>query len=98
LKPLAPDKLFLENSFFFRNISKNVRDIDIGKVYRIKFLGLLSCNNLLAGRILISPTVFEIQEFEKSEKKTPPMPNFGEILPRIFCPALSLDSQLREIF
>jgi len=49
-------------------------------MYQIKFVDLLIYNNLLAGRILISPTVFEIQGFEKSQK-TPLTPNLGKYLP-----------------
>jgi len=36
------------------------------KMYKIKFVCVLMYNNLLAGLIfLVSPTVFEIQGFEK---------------------------------
>jgi len=85
LEPLAPDKLFSKT--FFSDTSKTVRDIE--KVYAIKFLGLLVYNNLLLGYILVSPTVFEKQGFEKSQK-TPPTSD---------CAAQGrLDSQLRQIF
>ena len=62
-----------------------------------KFVDLLIFNNLLVGRILISPTVFEIQGFEKSQK-TPLTPNVGEIFPRLCCQTRSLDSQLEKYF
>jgi len=66
-------------------------------MYEIEFSGLLIYSNLLAGHILISSTVFEIQGFDKSQKTTP-TPNFGEILPRLCCPAMTLDSHLNHIF
>jgi len=59
---------FSKTASFF-NISKTARDIE--NANRIKVVGLLNYNNLLPGRILISPTVFEIQGFEKSKKNTP---------------------------
>jgi len=67
---------FVQNQFY-QSISKTVRDIE--KKYTIKYAGLLFYNNVLAGHILISPTVFEIKEFEVSKKKL--IPNVREILP-----------------
>jgi len=60
---------FVQNQFY-QSISKFVRDIE--NKYIIKYAGLLFYNNVLAGHILISPTVFEIKEFEVSKKKTHP--------------------------
>ena len=40
--------------------------LDIGKMYEIKFVGLLLYNKLLSRHILIPPNVFDIQELEKS--------------------------------
>ena len=65
------------------------------KMYIIKIEGLI-ITNWLARHILISVTVFEIQGFEKSQKQ-PPTPDFGEILPWLFCAGETLDSQLSQI-
>jgi len=47
--------------------------------------------------VLISPTVFEMQGFEISKKKTPPHPLvLGKHFP--CCPRETLDSQVRRIF
>ena len=91
LEPLAPDELF-KNSFF-RNISKTVWDVE--NMYII-FVRLSVYINLLRRHILVSPTVLEIQGFEKSQKT--PTPNFREILLRLCCPGETLNSQLRLIF
>jgi len=69
---------------FYQSISKTVGNIE--KKNRIKFADLLFYNNLLAGHILIPPTVFEIQGFEvrylKNKNKIKKLtPNFREILP-----------------
>ena len=77
-EPLAHDKLF-SKTFFFRNITKTViSKQDIEEVYRTEFVGLLIYNNSLSRHILVAPTVFGIQGFEKSQK-TPP-PNFLEVM------------------
>jgi len=61
-------KQFLRNSKTV--ISKTVSEI--GKMYEIKLVGLLIYSKLLSRHILIPPTVFDIQGFEKSQK-TPPV-------------------------
>jgi len=66
--------------FFFKlkKISKTVRDIE--NANKIKLVDLLIENNLLAGRILISLTVFEILALEKSQKTPPPL-IYGKYFP-----------------
>jgi len=50
----------------------------------MKFIGLLIYNNVLVRHIVISPTVFETQGFEKCQKNIP-TPYFEETLPRLRC-------------
>jgi len=64
---------FFQKQFFFWIISKTVRDIQKG--YSTKIFGLIIHNSSLHVHILVSPTVFEKQGFEKSQKQ-PPTTNF----------------------
>ena len=69
MKPLAPDKLF-ESSWF----KKSQKPLEISKkqYHGIQCVRLLLYNNFLLRHILISPTVFEVQGSEKSQKTPPP--------------------------
>jgi len=76
-----PDKLF-SKTVFFLNISKTLEISTT--VYENKLVGLLINNNLLAGHTFVSPTVFRIQEFKKSQKTPPPL------ISRKYCPGCAV--------
>jgi len=84
---------FVKDIFLFFIISKqkktkkNKKKLRYKKkiITKTKFVDLLIYNSLLAGGILILPTVFELQGFEKFQK-TPLSPNIGEMLPQLCCP------------